>query len=289
MEEPEIAIPPHTQKRIIDSVCQKSAQALFTSHSPFVIAEFKPSQVLVLERDKGILSGVLAEYPPAVKPKEYRTEFRSRFCEALLARRVLVLEGRTEFDAIPAAAKRLHELHPEDFKPLDALGIACIDAETDSQVAPLGEYFKKLGKIVFAVFDKQAPAQRTAIVAAIPHPFEAPAKTFEKVILDGTAEAALRRFGVALVADGDWPPHLARKKPTATMPLTELKDALSDYLSWSKGHGTAADLLGQCTRDEMPTFIVETLSAIQAIVEPPPPPPEEQPQAPPLVAAAPPK
>lgn len=42
MEEPEIAIPPHTQKRIIEGVRNKSAQALFTSHSPYVLEEFSP-------------------------------------------------------------------------------------------------------------------------------------------------------------------------------------------------------------------------------------------------------
>jgi hypothetical protein len=31
-----------------------------------------------------------------------------------------------------------------------------------------------------------------------------------------------------------------------------------------------ADLLGQCTRDEMPKFVVDTLLAIQAIAEPAP-------------------
>jgi hypothetical protein len=45
---------------------------------------------------------------------------------------------------------------------------------------------------------------------------------------------------------------------------------LADYLLWSKGAGTAADLLSQCSRDEMPKFVVETLLAIQAIVEPAP-------------------
>ena len=104
MEEPEIAIPPHTQKRIIDSVRKKSAQALFTSHSPYVLEEFKPSEVLVLTRGAGILSSVGADFPATVKPKAYRTEFRTRFCEALLARRVLITEGRTEYDAFPAAA-----------------------------------------------------------------------------------------------------------------------------------------------------------------------------------------
>ncbi len=267
MEEPEIAIPPHTQKRIINSVRNKSAQAIFTSHSPYVLEEFKPSQVLVIRRENGTLTGTPAEYPPAVKPKAYRTQFRTRFCEALLARRVLIAEGRTEYDAIPAAARRLHELHRDDFKTLEALGIAVINAESDSQITPLCEHFAKLGKIVFAVFDKQAPEQKAAIEAVIPHAFEAPEKGFENVLLKGTAESALRRYALGLVESGEWPTHLATKIPTTPMILDDLRGTLRDYLAWSKGSGGAADLLGECTRDEMPKFIVDTLLAIQGVAE----------------------
>lgn len=270
MEEPEIAIPPHTQKRIIDSVRKKSAQAIFTSHSPYVLEEFKPSQVLVLRRNSGTLIGIPADYPPTVKPKKYREEFRKRFCEALLARWVLITEGRTEYDAFPAAARRLHELDPNEFKPLEALSIAVVNAETDSQIAPLGEHLSKLGKNVFAIFDKQATAQKAVIAAVIPHAFEAPENKFEDVVLNGTAESGLRRYALSIVESGDWPSHLSQKTPTATMSLNDLKDALCGYLSWSKGAGGAADLLGQCSRDEMPQFIVNTLLAIQAIVEPAP-------------------
>ncbi|HEX3625925.1 MAG TPA: AAA family ATPase [Verrucomicrobiae bacterium] len=273
MEEPEIAIPPHAQKRIVESVCKKSAQAFFTSHSPYVLGEFKPSQILVLKREDGILTGINAEYPPAVKPKNYRMEFRGRFCEALLARRVLILEGRTEYDAFPAAARRLNELHPDEFKTFEAMGIATVNAQTDSQVAPLGDYFKKIGKTVFAVFDKQEAAQKVAIEAAIPDSFESPEKGFEKLILNQTAEAALRRYALALVSDGEWPAHLAAKTPTAAMATNDLRNALNEYLSWSKGEGTAADLLGQCTKDEMPAFLVETLKQIKELVEPAPIPP----------------
>jgi putative ATP-dependent endonuclease of OLD family len=270
MEEPEIAIPPHTQKRIIDSVRKKSAQAIFTSHSPYVLEEFKPAEILVVRRDNGTLSATPAEYPPTVKPKTYRTQLRTRFCEALLARRILIVEGRAEYDAVPAAARRLHELHPNDFKPLEALGIALVNAETDSQVAPLGEHFAKLGKVVFAVFDKQVPAQKASIEAVIPHAFEGSKKGFETLILKGTSEPALRRYALALVENKEWPSHLTPKIPTTAMPLVALQDALADYLLWSKGAGTAADLLSQCSRDEMPKFVVETLLAIQAIVEPAP-------------------
>lgn len=268
MEEPEIAIPPHTQKRIIDSVCKKSAQAIFTSHSPYVLEEFKPSQVLVVKREAGVLSGTAADYPPAVKPKAYRAEFRTRFCEALLARKVLITEGRTEYDAFPAAARRLHELDPGRFKTLEALGLALVSANTDSQIAPLGEHLGRLGKTVLAVFDKQEPDQKTEIEAKIPHTFEAPEKDFEDVLLKGTAESALRRYALGLVAEGDWPQHLGSKTPTAAMPLNKLRDALKDCLGWAKGAGGAADLLGICSLDEMPDFIVGTLESIQAIVEP---------------------
>jgi putative ATP-dependent endonuclease of the OLD family len=108
MEEPEIAIPPSTQKRIIDGVRNKSSQAIFTSHSPYVLEEFSPDQILVLRRDaQGMLSATPLAFPPHIKPKAYRSEFRLRFAEALLARRVLVAEGDTETAAYPAAARRL--------------------------------------------------------------------------------------------------------------------------------------------------------------------------------------
>jgi putative ATP-dependent endonuclease of OLD family len=269
MEEPEIAIPPHTQKRIIQNVRSKSAQAIFTSHSPYVLEEFRPSEIIVLRREKGELIGTPADYPPAVKPKAYRLQLRTRFCEALLARRVLIVEGRTENDAIPAAARRLHELHPDEFRSLEGLGIAVVNAETDSQVAPLGQHFVSLGKQVFAVFDKQTPAAKAAIEAVIPHAFESPEKGFEELILEGTALGALQRFAFGLVSDQEWPGHLAAKTPTSSMAADGLRDALADYFLWSKGSGTAADLLGQCSRAEMPAFIVETLMTVKTIVEPP--------------------
>jgi putative ATP-dependent endonuclease of OLD family len=191
-----------------------------------------------------------------------------RFCEALLARHVLITEGRTEYDAFPAAARRLHELDSEKFKNLEAMGIAPLNAETDSQLAPLGQHFSALGKTVFALCDKQDASQEAAIKGAIPHSFLSPEKGFEELLLKHTKEAALRRYALDLVNSGDWPSHLATVRPTDSMPLTDLRDALGRYLSWSKGSGGAAELLQQCSVDEMPAFIVDTLLAIQQIMEP---------------------
>lgn len=267
MEEPEIAIPPHTQKRIINSITSKSAQAIFTSHSPYVIEEFIPSQIIVIKRENGELTGISAEYPPTIKPKKYREEFRRRFCEALLARRVLITEGRTEYDAFPASARKLHELHPDEFKSLEALGIAIVNAESDTQVKPLGYFFREKGKVVFAVFDEQTLDWKVDIEKAVDYPYEAPEKGFENVILNNTKESALRRFAESLIFTNEWPTHLSEKTPTDTMPFEDLKDALKEYLKWAKGSGNAADLLGQCTKEEMPEYIVTTLRAIQSKIE----------------------
>jgi putative ATP-dependent endonuclease of the OLD family len=221
----------------------------------------------VIKRENGILTAVPAEYPPTIKPKKYRDEFRRRFCEALLARRVLITEGKTEYDSFPAAARRLHELHPDEFKTLEAMGIAVINAETNSQINPLGTFYRGLGKIVFAVFDQQSLTRREEIEAAVDYPFEASEKGFKNVILNGTNESVLSRYAVSLVLNSEWPSHLSSKMPSISMSSEDIKEALRDYLRWAKGTGSAADLLGQCTKEEMPNFIVEVLEFIQARID----------------------
>ena len=271
MEEPEIAIPPATQKRIIDGIRNKSSQALFTSHSPYVLEEFSPSEILVLRRSKdGKLSGKPITFPAHIKPKAYSSEFRMRFAEALLARRVLIAEGETEASAYPAAARRLGELDPGNFVSLEAMGIAIFNARTDTKVADYGVFFRDLGKTVFAVYDKQADAAQAAqLKASINYPYEAPTKGFEALILNETGESALRRFAAMLVNEGEWPAHLAGLTPQPATPLADLKEALRKYLGWAKGSGGAADLLGLCTLAEMPATVTGVLASIKTAMQPP--------------------
>src|SRR5581483_7960725 len=50
MEEPETAIPPYAQKRIVHELRKLSAQAIFTSHSPYVLEEFGLDETVILSR-----------------------------------------------------------------------------------------------------------------------------------------------------------------------------------------------------------------------------------------------
>ena len=131
-------------------------------------------------------------------------------------------------------------------------------------MAGFGALFRGLGKIVFAVYDKQTDAgQQAQIVASVDHAYEAPTKGFENLLLNETAEGALRRFAAQLVADGEWPLHLATETPQPATPVYDLKNALRRYLVWSKGSAGAADLLGICTIAEMPTTVKAVLRGHQ--------------------------
>ena len=101
MEEPETAIPPYAQKRIIHEVKKLSSQSIFTSHSPYVLEEFSIEETHILARNQdGHIQQHSIDLPMNIKLKRYRQEFRTKFCEGLLSRRILIAEGATEADAV---------------------------------------------------------------------------------------------------------------------------------------------------------------------------------------------
>lgn len=268
MEEPETALPPHVQKRVVLSVIEKSTQALFTSHSPYVLEEFPPENILTIAKDNGELRAVPAGIPPAVKPKKYRDEFRRRFCESLLARRVLITEGKTEYDVYTAAARKLQKQHPDKSYAFELLGISLVNAETDTQIAQLGSYYTALNKTVYAVFDKQSNDASEEIRKNVDFAYEAEEHGIENVVLKNIDFSVLLRYGLKLVAENEWPPYLRDQEPKSDMTADELYDALFEFFKRSKGMGSLADLIEFCSEEEMPTFIKKVINDISATIYP---------------------
>ena len=266
MEEPEIAIPPHTQKRVVSSVVSKSSQAIFTSHSPYVLEEFSPTQILSISRSDGVLTGVPINLPPNVKEKAYRDEIKRRFCEAILSRRVLIVEGRTEYDAIRAVSKRLEELDSLKYLSLDGLGISIIDAKTDSQIAHLGAYFRELGKTTYAIFDKQEIEASSNIFDLVDYSYESEEKGIENVVLNGSCADALKRYALSLVTASEWPSHLSAIAPSEDMTDEDIKSSLRAFFKSNKGAGAIADFLEQCEKEEMPKYLIDTIEAIHSTI-----------------------
>lgn len=263
MEEPETAIPPYAQKRIVHELRKLSAQSIFTSHSPYVLEEFGLSETVVLGRSStGELSQFTVVLPASVRHKEYRQEFRTRFCEALLSRRVFVAEGATEAASLPVAARRLSELDPSKYLSFEALGISVVDAGGDSRIAALASLYKGLGKDTFALCDKQETAQEKVIGDVVTLLFMHDEDGFEDLVLKNTTQAALKRFADSL----QWPPHLAKKYPDLNK---DTGAALSEYFQWSKGNWGIADFLAQCTEAEIPKWLRQVCIDLRTACQPP--------------------
>lgn len=263
MEEPETAIPPYAQKRIVHEVRSLASQAIFTSHSPYVLEEFSLDETLILTRNsEHTLVQHKVTLPDSVKPKRYRQEFRTRFCEGLLARRILIAEGATEASAFPVVCRRLSELNPQMYSSLEALGVCTIDAGSETNIAGMAKLYKELGKRIFAICDKQDDTSKESIALQTEVVLMHEEKGFENMVLKGTTTGALTRF-TQLV---DWPQHLEKKYPK---PADQATDALGEYFSWAKGNWGIADFLAQCSEEEIPEWLRNSASNIKTVCSPP--------------------
>jgi putative ATP-dependent endonuclease of the OLD family len=249
MEEPETAIPPYAQKRIVHEIRKLASQTIFTSHSPYVLEEFALDETVVLGRDAdGVLSQSAVALPKSIKLKAYRQNFRTRFSEGLLARRILVAEGATEATAFPVACRRLSEVNPNAYSSLEALGICTIDAGGQNSIPDIAKLYRELGKRVFAICDKQDAENKALIDAQVELLLMHDEKHFEDLVIENTTEQALKRFAKLI----DWPPHLTAKyHDVGAADAT----ALCDYFSWSKANWGIADFLAQCDEDEIPRWL----------------------------------
>ena len=111
MEEPEIAIPPHTQRRIVQFLQGKMDQSILTTHSPFVLEQYDPANVVLLERgNDGVVSGRRIEVTGIkAKAKAYKGNLRRVLAEAMLGNGVLCVEGISDGEVIYTASAVLEE------------------------------------------------------------------------------------------------------------------------------------------------------------------------------------
>ncbi len=85
MEEPEIALPPHTQRRIAKYLLENTKQCFVTSHSPYVIERFAPEQIQILRRsDDAVVTANGLTLGTTLKGKTYRRHARRGIAEAML-------------------------------------------------------------------------------------------------------------------------------------------------------------------------------------------------------------
>ncbi|WP_314323262.1 AAA family ATPase [Comamonas aquatica] len=261
MEEPEIALPPHTQRRIANYLLEETSQCFVTSHSPYVIERFELDGIVKLDRDThGNLSGVPIKLPAGMKAKNYRLNFRRVLAEAMLSRGVIVGEGITEQDALLMAAQKM-EAHDTKLFPLDVAGVCVINSDGDGNLEKMGAFFKAIGIPAFAFFDRK---KRTAEeIAALNGAY-----VVAKEIPEKGAEALM---AVEVPLDRQWQfLELLRAEDAegrmgipAARPADEVvRSLVISALKGLKGDSGAARLLDLCSVAELPASLTAFLTEI---------------------------
>ncbi len=265
MEEPEIALAPHTQRRIATYLLTKTTQCFVTSHSPYVIETFDPDRILILRRDEtATVTGKRVTLGANVKAKTYRRYIRRGFAEAMLGRGVIVAEGITEQLALQAVAEKLKAADDTRY-PLDLSGVTIITTDGDGSIPEFGRFFVSLDLPTFAFFDKKVRSQRDQEAleqAGFQILNEIPYAGMEDLL---AAEVPLNHQWTYLeqVRDSGVAPKILI--PAARPADDKVREFTCQVLKDGKGWGRAADLIERCATAELPPTIVGFLDQIYAL------------------------
>lgn len=262
MEEPEIAVPPHTQRRIANYLQASADQCFVTSHSPYVIERFEPEQIRILRKEPGAtLVGRELRVGDAIKPKTYRRHARRAFSEAILGRAVIVGEGITERDIILAASAKLEQADEANY-PLDLSGVSVLSVDGEGGLAEFGEFFHDLGISAYALFDaKPIPqAQRDRIDKAYKHACQTKYVGAETLLI---AECPVKRLWALLVEVRESGAK-AGLVPAGDVqpPDDQVRTLAKNLLTNDKGSGYAGRLVELCDVAELPETVTGFLKKV---------------------------
>lgn len=267
MEEPEIAIPPHTQRRIVKFLRSRMQQAILTTHSPFVLEQFEPRDVVILERAEDCeLTGKHVEIS-GIKAKTYRGNLRRILAEAMLGSGVICVEGISDAEVLSSASDVLEEGYdPGAYTPLDLSGVTIVQCEGDGGILRYGEFFKSLGKNIYAFYDKQANGD---IADDIDDLFDASWQLnqtgIEFLLAEEVGIAVLRKFLKRASNWKDYPSNAAKPaqfKYDAKLEDDDVRKLAKRVLKVRKGSGYAGRLVELCGPEDLPEIVVEALETI---------------------------
>lgn len=269
MEEPEIAVPPHTQRRIAEYLLTRTTQAFVTSHSPFVIEKFEPSKTLLLARNGGVVTARKVSDAAGLKDNDYKRFSRSGLSECMLGKAVIVVEGVTELHAMPIVARRMEESDPS-LQPLDIAGVAFFNADGESNMPKFGKFFKTLGLHTFAFYDldykkKRKPEQAQALTDNFEIKVEHSYKGFEELVVTEVPVDRLWTF-LSNLKSNDENGNIAI--PDDRPSNDEIKAIAKEALGGNKGAGWSARLFEECELHELPVTVVDFLASVFVLFPP---------------------
>jgi len=262
MEEPEIALPPHTQRRIANYLLEETTQCFVTSHSPYIIERFNPEQIMILRRNNvGEVTGTPVSKATGLKEKLFKRHARRGLAEAMLCAGVIVSEGLTEQSAILAVAENL-EGHNPGLLPLDLAGVTVLAVDGDGSMPAFGKFFKELSIRTYGFYDKKKrkAEELDKFKSAFDVPNETNYKGMEQLLASEISLPRQWEFLAALrnTSEGE-ELGIPADKPGNDGILQELTVRV---LKAGKGSEFAARLIAHCSTEELPPTISTFLGLV---------------------------
>ena len=269
MEEPEIAIPPHTQRRIVQFLQGTMNQSILTTHSPFVLEQYDPANVVILERRyDGVVTGRQIEVT-GIKAKAYKGNLRRVLAEAMLGNGVLCVEGISDAEVIYTASAVLEKNRQTDtYTPLDLSGVTVVQCEGDGGLLRYGEFFSGLGLKTYALYDRQKNEEiGERIEDTFDAAWELEQNGMEYLLANEATINVIREFLTGAEEWHDYPHNAMNPGHYAYDPGADdddVREVCKRVLKSRKGSGYGQRLAELCTDDDLPKIMVETLERISA-------------------------
>jgi len=232
-----------------------------TSHSPYVIERFDPSQIIILRRNgEATVESTTVSAGTTLKGKMYKRHARRGLAEAMLGPGVIVAEGITEHSALSAVAEKMEQADPERFA-LDLAGITIFPVEGDGSLPNFGAFFKALGLRTYAFYDfkPRKPEENQKFADAFDVPYEIPQPNIEQLLVEQTPVDHQWTFLCAIRASGDQGNlGIPAERPSDDGVRANMLKALKS----NKGNGYAARLIDLCSIHELPPGITQFLTRV---------------------------
>lgn len=272
MEEPEIALPPHTQRRIANYLLNETTQCFVTSHSPYVIERFDPDQIMILRRSATAdVTATVVSSGTTLKGKMYKRHARRGLAEAMLGPGVIVAEGITEQSTLTAVAEKLEMADPNRY-PLDLSGITIFPVDGDGSLPNFGAFFKALGLKTYAFYDQKPrkPEDNQKFIDSFDVPNETAYTSIELLM---AAETPIGRQWELLDSLRQSDDQASLGIPAERPDDEAVKTHMVRILKSNKGNGYAARLIDICDVTELPVSLTVFLDIIYAAFPKPEPAP----------------
>ncbi|MFA5154917.1 MAG: AAA family ATPase [Patescibacteria group bacterium] len=261
MEEPEISIPPHTQRRIINYLLGNTSQSFVTSHSPYIIEKFEPEQIIILRRgDDAQMTGTSVTLASGMKAKNYQRKLRHSIAECLLGRAVIIGEGLVEQQVLSAASE-IMEKNIANY-PLDLSGVSIFDSGGDGTLQEYGAFFRSLGLKAYAFYDKKKRSNEEIqkITANFDYAKETDYKGIETLLTTEIPVDVQWQYLEIMSSSGllTKGPTIPANKPTDK----EIRSLTQQILVDHKGDSRGADLIKLCSENNLPNSVSEFLQKV---------------------------